>query len=322
MFFTFEEKFERYASDIKKLSEISAKYLLKDDYCKQGYRSEIAEVVRLIRADFYRAIYNHRERYNRTQNLRDTVREAFGVGFLPDIMQYLNEIEVEYETEMSAYSQLRKRSKETYELTKTFSGTGYYFYLKSSQTIIGGGIQSTFGYLTFKIGRKIRSKEMQGAGIIGITLGGGKFIEGISDIVYEFTEDGVNFGGDPVKENIEKGLRFLGMNESHGEIGYDIIDMTVSLYNGFAAFAKYDSPNRIIHLPVTMAGRTYRATYFDRLFTSKGVRLFRWSTLDFKRKFSIQSKPLLLTTLSYNAGKLILILKKYKNDESSSENTQ
>ncbi|HCT7328807.1 TPA: hypothetical protein OT776_003246 [Proteus mirabilis] len=163
---------------------------------------------------------------------------------------------------------------------------------------------------------------MQGAGIIGITLGGGKFIEGISDIVYEFTEGGVNFGGDPVKENIEKGLRFLGMNESHGEIGYDIIDMTVSLYNEFAAFAKYDSPNRIIHLPVTMAGRTYRATYFDRLFTSKGVRLFRWSTLDFKRKFSIQSKPLLLTTLSYNAGKLILILKKYKNDESSSENTQ
>ncbi|MCD4595929.1 hypothetical protein, partial [Proteus mirabilis] len=28
--------------------------------------------------------------------------------------------------------------------------------------------QSTFGYLTFKIGRKIRSKEMQGAGIIPI----------------------------------------------------------------------------------------------------------------------------------------------------------
>lgn len=54
----------------------------------------------------------------------------------------------------------------------------------------------------------------------------------------------------------------------------------------------------------------------------KGVRLFRWITLDFKRKFSIQSKPLLLTTLSYNAGKLILILKKYNNDESSSENTQ
>ncbi|TFU23558.1 hypothetical protein E4V46_03990, partial [Proteus mirabilis] len=102
-----------------------------------------------------------------------TFEEKFGVGFLSDIMQYLNEIEVEYETEISAYSQLRKRSKETYELTKTFSGTGYYFYLKSSQTIIGGGIQSTFGYLTFKIGRKIRSKEMQGAGIIGITLGGG-----------------------------------------------------------------------------------------------------------------------------------------------------
>ncbi|MCD4624364.1 hypothetical protein LOS01_11380 [Proteus mirabilis] len=59
-----------------------------------------------------------------------TFEEKFGVGFLSDIMQYLNEIEVEYETEISAYSQLRKRSKETYELTKTFSGTGYYFYLK------------------------------------------------------------------------------------------------------------------------------------------------------------------------------------------------
>ncbi len=33
-----------------------------------------------------------------------TFEEKFGVGFLSDIMQYLNEIEVEYETEISAYS--------------------------------------------------------------------------------------------------------------------------------------------------------------------------------------------------------------------------
>lgn len=321
MFSSFEGKFERYANDIKRLSEISARYLLTDDYCKQGYRSEIAEVVRLIRADFYRAIYNHKERHNRANSFRDKAKETFGVGYLPEIMQYLDEIETEYETEMSAYSQLRKRSKEIYELTKTFSGTGYYFYLKSSQTIIGGGIQSAFGYITFKIGRKIRNKEMQGAGIIGLSLGGGKFFDGVSDIVYEFTDGDINFGGDPVKERIQKGFEFLGLNESHGEIGYDVIDMTVSVYNGFAAFAKYDSPNRIIHLPVTMGGRTYRATHFDRLFTSKGTRLFRWSSLDFKRKFSVHSNPLLLTTLGYNMGKFILILKKYNNEDSSNENT-
>lgn len=96
--------------------------------------------------------------------------------------------------------------------------------------------------------------------------------------------------------------------------------MTVSLYNGFAAFAKYDPPNRIIHLPVTMGERTYRATHFDRLFISKGTRLFRWSSLDFKRKFSVHSNPILLTTLGYNMGKLILILKKYNNEESAIEN--
>lgn len=322
MFFSFEEKFERYANDIKRLSEVSTRYLLTDDYCKQGYRSEIAEVVRLIRADFYRAIYNHRERHNRANSFREKAKEAFGVGYLPEIMQYLDEIETEYETEMSAYSQLRKRSKEVYELTKTFSGTGWYFYLKGSQTIIGGGIQSAFGYLSFKTGRKIKNKEMQGAGIIGLSLGGGKVFDGVSDIVYEFTDGDINFGGDPVKERIQKGFEFLGLNESHGEIGYDVIDMTVSVYNGFAAFAKYDSPNRIIHLPVTMGGRTYRATHFDRLFTSKGTRLFRWSSLDFKRKFSVHSNPILLTTLGYNMGKLILILKKYNSEESAIENIQ
>ncbi|WP_193014431.1 MULTISPECIES: hypothetical protein [Gammaproteobacteria] len=53
-------------------------------------------------------------------SFRGKAKEAFGVGYLPEIMQYLDEIEIEYETEMSAYSQLRKRSKEVYELTKTF----------------------------------------------------------------------------------------------------------------------------------------------------------------------------------------------------------
>ncbi len=71
-----------------------------------------------------------------------------------------------------------------------------------------------------------------------------------------------------------------------------------------------------------MGGRIYRVTHFDRLFTSKGIRLFRWSSLDFKRKFSVHSNPILLTTLGYNMGKLILILKKYNNEESASENIQ
>ncbi len=48
MFSSPEETFEWYANELRKISELSARYFLDDPYCKQGYRSEINEVIRLI----------------------------------------------------------------------------------------------------------------------------------------------------------------------------------------------------------------------------------------------------------------------------------
>lgn len=49
---------------------------------------------------------------------------------------------------------------------------------------------------------------MQGAGFIGLSLGGGKFFDGVSDIVYEFTDGEFDIGEDPIKKVLNKFLNF------------------------------------------------------------------------------------------------------------------
>ncbi|MBC8954921.1 DUF4225 domain-containing protein [Xenorhabdus sp. PB62.4] len=296
-----ESKFNFYANKLIKLSQYSSAYLLDYIEFKNGYKYEISQVVRLIKNDFQIALYNY--------------EQGRGGEYWAQASKYVDEIQFEFESEEYGYEQLRKKDKQAYLNTQEYSGKGYVFYGKKSLTIVGGAIQTYVGWITFNAGRAIRSKELKTMGLLGITTGGSNFTEGVTNILYEVT-DGVIDPVNPIKYMTERGFLALGADEGVGEIAYDVVDYGVSFYFGLAVLTKFDKAKRIIHLPVEKkGGGLEKASLLDKLFTPKGIRLFRWGLADLKRKMGVSSKPM----LAYGVGNLsikgYLLLDKHVNGE-------
>ncbi|MDE1480797.1 hypothetical protein KKJ01_22205, partial [Xenorhabdus bovienii] len=58
-----------------------------------------------------------------------------------------------------------------------------------------------------------------------------------------------------------------------------------------------------------------KSSIFDKLFTEKGIRLFRWGRADYERKIFVSSKPMLAYRVGNLTHKMYLMLDKYLNDE-------
>lgn len=318
MFSSPEETFEWYANELRKISELSARYFLDDPYCKQGYRSEINEVIRLIRSDFNIALYNNNARHQRIDGTRDWVRENIGsTGNWPDIYKYTEEIKLEYESEKLAYSELRKKNKNIYNETKSLSGEGWAFYGEKTGDILGGALQTAAGFFTYKVGSRIRSTTMKGAGILSMGIGGGKIHQGLSDIVYEFTEGDVNIGDNITLLGIERGVNLFGGDKVTAKKVYYELDFITSLYMGFAAYKVVDPQKRIQirNLPTETQNGLRRVTVFERLFPDNvGFRIVRWTRENYKRKLNTSNKILLAVAAGSSIAKFKLILEQYEND--------
>ncbi|MDE1496954.1 DUF4225 domain-containing protein [Xenorhabdus bovienii] len=299
-----ETKFNFYANELIKLSQYSSAYLLDYIEFKNGYKYEISQVVRLIKNDFQAALYNYEQRR--------------GGEYWTQASQYVDEIQLEFESERYGYEQLRKKDKQSYLNTQEYSGKGYVFYGKKSLTVVGGAVQTWVGWVTFNTGRVIRSKELKTMGFLGAATGFSNFIEGTTNILYEVTDgkiDPIN----PVKFATEQGFLALGADEGIGEIAYDVVDYGVSFYFGLAVLTKFDKAKRIIHLPVEKkGGGLEKASLLDKLFTAKGIRLFRWGRADHERKMRVSSKPMLAYSVGNLSTKMFLLLDKHLNDEKES----
>ncbi|QNP20869.1 hypothetical protein [Providencia rettgeri] len=318
MFSSPEETFEWYANELRKISELSARYFLDDPYCKQGYRSEINEVIRLIRADFNIALYNNNARHQRVDSTRDWFRENIGsTGNWPDIYKYTEEIKLEYESEKLAYSQLRKASKELYNATRSYFGEGWLFYGDKSLDILGGAIQTAVGIFSYRIGKTIGSHGMKTSGAISMAYGGGRVYQGISDITYELTDGEINFRQDPVKFLIEQGTIALGGDSITAKKIYYDVDFVNNLYIGFGAFKIIDPKKRteIRQLPTKISKGLRKLGFFERYFPDNvGFRIERWTSENYKRKLAIGNKPMLLYSLTASAIKLKLILELHSDE--------
>lgn len=281
------ERFDKYADELMKVARYSSAYLIDDAEFKNGYIYEISQVIRIIRHDYQLALYNFNN--GRGNEYRELAN------------RYLEEIKMELDSENYGYEQLRKKDKSSYLNTEEYSGKGFVFYGRKSLKIVGGVVQTGLGVLAFRTGNVIKSNELRGMGLLGMTTGFSDAVEGVTDVLYHVTDgevDPIN----PMKHLTESGFLALGADEGSGELTYDIVDFGVSLYFGFAVLTKYDHPKRIIHLPVETKNGLQKASVLDKLLTAKGVRLFRWAKADFKRKMFVSSKPV----LAYKAGNLAL----------------
>ncbi|MEX9609814.1 hypothetical protein AB7179_15010 [Providencia manganoxydans] len=319
MFSTPEETFEWYANELRKISELSARYFLDDPYCKQGYRSEINEVIRLIRADFNIALYNNKARYQRIDGARDWVKENIGsTGNWPELYKYTEEIKLEYESEKLAYAELRKINKDIYNETKSFSGEGWAFYSEKTGDILGGVLQTIGGAITYRVGSRMNNLPMKGAGVLGVVLGLGKAQQGVSDIVYELTDSEINMGNNFTLSGVEKGVNLFGGDKVTAQKIYYELDFATSLYLGFAAYKVVDPIKRttIRRLPTETSQGLKRVTFFEKYFPDNvGFRIVRWTNENFKRKLTASNKLLLLASASSSIYKLKLVLEQYEKKQ-------
>jgi len=313
MFSSPEEIFEGYVNELRKISELTARYFLDDPYCKQGFRTEIREIIRLISADFKIASYNDKARFQRINGARDWTREHLGsnkYGF--EMYNYIEEIKYEFESAKRAFSELRKSNKEIYNATKSYVGEGWLFYGDKSFDILGGAVQLTVGYLSYRVGKRIGSHGMVTSGVISTAYGVGRMYQGISDITYELTDGEINFRDDPVKFVMEQGVVGLGGDKLTAKKVYYSIDFVNSLYIGFGAFKVVDPKRRseIKDLPTETAKGLRRPGFWSRTFPDNvGFRITKWTRENYKRKLAIGNKPMLLYSLTSSAIKLKMILK-------------
>ncbi|MEI8663013.1 DUF4225 domain-containing protein, partial [Xenorhabdus bovienii] len=260
-----ETKFNFFANELIKLSQYSSAYLLDYIEFKNGYKYEISQVVRLIKNDFQSALYNY--------------EQGRGGEYLAQASRCVDEMQFEYDSERYGYEQLRKKDKKSYLKTQEYSGKGYVFYGKNTLTIVGGVAQFAFGRIAFRMGGAVKSKELRGLGALGMVTGGNSMVVGATNIAYEFTDgkvDPIN----PAQFLTEEGFLALGAEEGTGALAYDLLDFGVSMYFGFAVLTKYDKAKRIINLPVETKGGLKKVPFLDKLFTEKGVRLYRWVASD------------------------------------------
>jgi len=300
------ERFDKYANELMKVARYSSAYLIDDIEFKNGYIYEISQVIRMIKHDYQLALYN----FNKGRG--GNFFSGSGGEYRELAEKYIEEIKMELEAEKYGYEQLRKKDKSSYLNTQEYSGKGFVFYGKKSLKVVGGVVQTGLGVLAFRTGSTIRSHELRGMGILGVTTGISDAVEGVTDILYDFTDgeiDPIN----PIKHLSEKGFTALGADEGSGELTYDVVDFGVSVYFGFAVLTKFDHPKRIIHLPVETKNGLRKASFLDKLLTEKGVRLFRWSRADFKRKMFVSSKPMLVYKTGNLALAMYLLIDKYSN---------
>ncbi|CDL80438.1 DUF4225 domain-containing protein [Xenorhabdus cabanillasii] len=298
-----QERFDYAANELMKVARYSSAYLLEDIEFKNGYLREINEVIRLIRNDLKIALYHYGKK--RFENWKVAKK-------------YVKEIEMELEAEKYGYEQLRKKDRKSYLKTQEFSEKGVVFYAKNGLTIVGGVVQTVFGVVTFVRGKILKPFESKTMGTLGFVTGLGDTAEGVTNILYEITDGEIN-SMNPTKILTKKGFSALGIDEEYGEITYDVVDFCVSVYFGFAVLTKFDHPKRIIHLPLEAKGGLQKVPFLDKLFTNKGVRLFKWAAADFKRKVFVSSKPVITYKATNSSIKMYLLIDKYinQNDENN-----
>lgn len=158
---------------------------------------------------------------------------------------------------------------------------------------------------------------MKGAGVLSAAIGGGKVHQGVSDIAYEFTNGEINIGDNLTLLGIEKSVNLIGGDKSTAKKVYYDMDFVTSLYMGFAAYKIVDPIKRtqIRRLPTETPYGLKRVTFFEKYFPDNvGFRIVRWTSENYKRKFSTSNKLLLLIAAGSSIVKLKLVLDQYEKD--------
>ncbi|BET98899.1 DUF4225 domain-containing protein [Xenorhabdus taiwanensis] len=307
--------FDKYADELTKVARYSAAYLLDNIESKNGYLHEIAQLIRVIRRDLQIALYN-------SEKGRGKWDFVYGDDELEKAYKYIGEIKNELDAETYGYEQGRKKDRKTYLNTQEYSGKGFLFYGKNGLKVIGGLVQLGAGVMAFstKGGGLLRGMESKGMGVLGIATGVGDTVEGVGNIVYEWTDGYIDLGN-PTKILTEKGFYFFGADEGSGEFAYDMANFGVGLYFGFAAFAKYNPSKRIINLPVESKSGLEKVPLFHKLFTPKGgIRLYKYMEKDFNRKMFTSDKATLTYKTGNTAIKAYMLLDKYLFNEKDENN--
>ncbi|EMJ9773754.1 DUF4225 domain-containing protein [Morganella morganii] len=296
----YSREFDDYCNKLKTLSERAASYLLYDQEVKIIYRENIRKAIAYLREEFYRKRSSAEDHYTYRQG-RDN---AFnGLVYL-------------YQSEEADYQRGRRNDWSVYEATEQFEEQGWIFYAKKTGEIVGGLIQITGGYLTFKTGKLIRSNKLKGIGALAIATGFSNTIDHGAVILYEITKGKSGGYNNNYMQNAMADIsEYAGYGRRSGELTYKTVDFSVSLFLSFGALVKLKNPNRLLNLPVTTRNGVVYPTRMERWFGDKGG-FFLWHALrsDFTQKFKQMPRPLFIYNAGMSGNRLRLLLSEETDD--------
>lgn len=299
----YNREFDNYCQKLKSLSERAASYLLISSEVKIIYKENIRKTIEYFREEFYRK----QETDELYFSLRDSRQNIFN-GLI-----YL------YQSEEADYQRGRRKDWSIYESTKQFEEQGWLFYGKEGLQIIGGVIQVAGGYVTFKTGSAIKLKGLQGIGLLAMATGVSNTYEHTSRITYNITRG--EYGG--YNKNFLKNItgdmaEYAGYNRDNGEVIYNTVDFSISMFLTFGALVKLKDPKRLLNIPYKPINNSSKAIYpnmIDRLLNHKGG-FFLWHAMqaDFTFKVNQMSRPYFIYNSAMAINKFRLLLSENESD--------
>lgn len=296
----YSREFDDYCNKLKNLSERAATYLLQDPEVKSIYRENIRKAIAYLRDEFYRKRSSAEDYY--------TYREGRDNAF--NGLLYL------YESEDADYQRGRRNDWSVYELTAKFEESTGFFYIKKGVGIIGGLAQVWGGIITFRMGQAIRSNTLKGIGVLAMTTGGSNTIENGSVLMYELTKGKYGkIDNNFLQNSMADVAEYAGYSRRSGELIYQTVDFSISMFLAFGSLVKLNNPKRILNLPVKTRNGIAYPTLLERWFGDKGgFFLFHALRSDFTFKVMQMSRPAFLYYSGTAGMKAKLLLSEYSKD--------
>lgn len=256
----FRYDLNRYISELRRVSNLAATFLIKSSIVRQEYLQDVEEGIR-----------TYEKRFNANVNPYDNVK------VIDDLKSELNLTNKEYQI-------LRMKDYATYIITDVFEEHGVIKYAKIGAGVVSGGAEAWAGYQLAKVGKNLRSRSFMGMGVILVSYGLNNIYESASPVFYEQAQVG------PLRKIYRKAAELAGLNDDDGDFAYSGVEFALTVYAAIRTPVMQQHSSRLVtryigERPGTGKIFRYVNNDFVSKWSKKNIALKLYFGVDSARKF-------------------------------------
>ncbi|EGK4047023.1 DUF4225 domain-containing protein, partial [Escherichia coli] len=226
-------------------------------------------------------------RFEYLQEIENTINDIthrFNSSYdINEKTRLINELKMESETARKEYQLFRQGNYDKYITTDIFEEHGLIKYVNLSFDIVASVGQVVGGVGALKFGKVVHSNRIKGIGVTLVAHGANNFYESLSPLFFNEYDSG------PIRELYRVIAKKMGGDINSADYAYSIVDFSITAYGGYSGMKIVPKYNRLI-----------RPSLGNRPGTG---RLFHYTSVDFKNKFSLKPTPLKIIQISSTVKK-------------------